>query len=58
MSPLSPRGCKMKLSEILHTKVEDLWKEAAAKPFVIEMAQGSLTPDLFRHYMLQDYLYQ
>lgn len=47
----------MKLSEILHTKVEDLWKEAAAKPFVIEMAQGSLTPDLFRHYMLQDYLY-
>ena len=47
----------MKLSEVLYTKVSDLWKEAAAKPFVVEMAKGSLDPELFRYYMLQDYLY-
>ena len=47
----------MKLSEVLYTKVNDLWKEAAAKPFVVEMAKGSLDPELFRYYMLQDYMY-
>lgn len=47
----------MKLSEILYGRVCDLWKEAAKKPFVIEMAKGNLDPYRFRSYMLQDYLY-
>ena len=47
----------MKLSDTLFAEVEDLWKEAAEKPFVIEMAKGTLDEDRFRHYMIQDYLY-
>ena len=47
----------MNLSDILFARVEDLWKEAAQKPFVTEMAKGSLQEGLFRCYMLQDYLY-
>ena len=47
----------MKLSKILYGRVCDLWKEAAKKPFVIEMAKGNLDPYRFRSYMLQDYLY-
>lgn len=47
----------MKLSDTLYTEVKDLWKEAAEKPFVIEMAKGTLDEERFRHYMIQDYLY-
>ena len=47
----------MKFSEKLHTGVEDLWREAAGKPFVREMALGTLTEKRFRNYMIQDYLY-
>ena len=47
----------MKLSDTLFAEVEDLWKEAAGKPFVREMAKGTLDEDCFRHYMIQDYLY-
>ena len=51
------RDLFMKLSEILYERVRDLWKETAKKPFVTEMAEGSLDPERFRTYMLQDYLY-
>ena len=47
----------MKFSDILYEHAEDLWEEAAEKPFVVEMAEGNLSPDRFRFYMLQDYLY-
>jgi len=47
----------MKLSEILYTRVADLWEEAARKPFVMEMAKGTLDIERFRYYMIQDYLY-
>ncbi len=47
----------MKLSDRLYETVQQLWKEAAGKPFVREMAEGTLDPDCFRGYMLQDYLY-
>ena len=47
----------MKLSDTLYTEVKNLWKEAAEKPFVIEMAKGTLDEERFRHYMIQDYLY-
>ena len=47
----------MKLSEILENRVRTLWAEAAEKPFVREMAMGTLSEDRFRNYMIQDYLY-
>lgn len=47
----------MKLSEILYERVVDLWNEATEKPFVNEMAEGTLDGRRFRYYMLQDYLY-
>ncbi len=50
-------GSMMKFSDILFTHAEDLWEEAAEKPFVVKMAEGTLDPDRFRFYMLQDYLY-
>ncbi len=51
------RNIKMKLSELLYNKVIRLWKEAADKAFVRDMAKGTLDRDHFRYYMLQDYLY-
>ena len=47
----------MKISAILFENVKDLWDQAAAKPFVVEMAKGILDPDRYRYYMVQDYLY-
>ena len=47
----------MKLSEILYAGVADLWKEAAGKPFVVDMARGTLDRERFRSYMIQDHLY-
>ena len=47
----------MKFSESPYAGSIDLWKEAAAKPFVQEMAKGTLSEELFRNYMIQDYLY-
>ncbi len=47
----------MKLSEILYSKTIELWKESTEKPFVVEMAKGTLADSKFRNYTLQDYLY-
>jgi thiaminase/transcriptional activator TenA len=47
----------MKLSEVLFDQTAGLWEEAAEKPFVTEMALGTLDKERFRSYMLQDYLY-
>ena len=47
----------MKFSEMLHAGADDLWREAADKPFVREMALGTLTENKFRNYMILDYLY-
>ncbi|HAG70376.1 MAG TPA: hypothetical protein DCL38_10465 [Lachnospiraceae bacterium] len=47
----------MKLSDILYEAAVDLWEQAADKPFVKEMALGTLDEGRFRNYMLQDYLY-
>ena len=38
----------MKYTQTLFEKAEDLWKEAAEKPFVTEMAEGTLEIDRFR----------
>ncbi|MBR2686112.1 MAG: hypothetical protein IKE59_08745 [Erysipelotrichaceae bacterium] len=47
----------MKLSDTLYDSVIDLWKKAAEKPFLIQMAEGELEKERFRYYMVQDYLY-
>ena len=47
----------MRISDTLYKAALDLWNEAADKPFVKEMAEGSLDEGLFRRYMIQDYLY-
>ena len=47
----------MKLSESLFAKTKTLWDEASSKPFVVNMAKGTLDKERYRRYMLQDYLY-
>ena len=47
----------MKLTEKLYNQTVHLWDAAADKPFVREMAVGTLPWEYFRNYMLQDYLY-
>ena len=47
----------MNLSEILFERTKDIWNVSASKPFVTEMAKGTLDDSLFRRYMVQDYLY-
>lgn len=47
----------MRFSEQLASCAEAYWQEAAQKPFLTEMAQGTLDRKQFQNYMLQDYLY-
>jgi len=47
----------MKLSEKLFLSTKELWDLSTEKPFVIEMAKGTLIDQKFRNYTLQDYLY-
>ena len=47
----------MRLSEILFSKVKEIWDVSVSKPFVSEMAKGTLDDELFKRYMIQDYLY-
>lgn len=47
----------MKLTELLFSKAKETWDQATEKPFVIEMAKGTLNDDLYKRYQLQDYLY-
>ena len=44
-------------SSVLYEKARPLWAESAEKSFVRSMADGTLAPERFRVYMLQDYLY-
>ena len=47
----------MKLSERLRNETENLWEDTSRKPFLVDMARGSLDADLYKNYMMQDYLY-
>ena len=47
----------MSLSKILYESVKDRWEKTLEKPFIREMAEGSLDERLFRNYMIQDYFY-
>ena len=46
-----------RLSERLLLAAEGAWQEAMKKQFLLEMADGTLSPERFRYYMLIDYLY-
>lgn len=47
----------MKFSERLLEKLRPIWRKNHSHPFVQEMGAGTLDPDKFRFYMIQDYLY-
>lgn len=47
----------MKFSERLYEKLQPIWRQNHAHPFVREMGEGSLDPKKFRFFMIQDYLY-
>ena len=46
----------MKLSERLIGETKKLWTEATKKEFLVSMARGTLDKDLYKNYMIQDYL--
>ena len=50
-------GATGRLSERLLLAAEGAWQEAMKKQFLLEMADGTLSPERFRYYMLIDYLY-
>ena len=47
----------MKVSELLFNDAKELWDASMEKDFLLQMAHGTLPPERFRNYMLQDYLY-
>ncbi|MBR3532920.1 MAG: hypothetical protein IKN80_03450 [Clostridiales bacterium] len=47
----------MKLTDELFECVRDSWEAALCKPFVRQMADGSLDPARYRNYMIMDYQY-
>ncbi len=47
----------MKFSQRLYEKVQPIWEQNHAHPFVKGMGNGTLEKEKFRFYMIQDYLY-
>ena len=47
----------MKLSQRIYACAEKIWPQYLCHPFVVQMADGTLSEEKFRYYMLQDYLY-
>jgi thiaminase/transcriptional activator TenA len=47
----------MKFSERLQEKLQPIWRQNHAHPFVREMGNGTLDEKKFRFFMVQDYLY-
>lgn len=47
----------MKLSEKLYENAKEIWEGYLTQDFVSELGKGTLAPDKFRFYMVQDYLY-
>ena len=46
-----------KIIKVLYESVEEIWKSYLCHPFVKQLGEGTLSPDIFRYYMIQDYLY-
>ena len=44
-------------SAILLKESEPYWKHYLQHPFILALADGSLEQNLYRYYMIQDYLY-
>lgn len=47
----------MKFTDKLYNEVKEIWKDYLEHPFIIGMKDGTLDKDLFRDYLVQDYLY-
>ena len=47
----------MTLTNNLKAKYSDLWESMTHHRFVSQMADGSLSPDIFKTYFLQDYVF-
>lgn len=47
----------MKLTERLYAAAKEIWDGYLAQPFVRELGEGTLSPERFRFYMVQDYRY-
>jgi thiaminase/transcriptional activator TenA len=47
----------MSFSDQLLEAGEDIWAAQKAHPFVVELAEGTLDEDAFRHWVKQDYRY-
>ncbi|MDO4531095.1 MAG: thiaminase II [Bacillota bacterium] len=47
----------MKLTEKLYEAAKPVWDGYLSQPFVKELGEGTLSPERFRFYMIQDYRY-
>lgn len=47
----------MSFTDRLHEKLMPIWRKNHTHPFVLGMGDGTLAPEKFRFYMVQDYLY-
>ena len=50
-------GGRLELIEDLKSKYEHLWERMVFHPFVVEMGDGTLPPEKFKRYFLQDYVF-
>ncbi len=46
-----------RVTEILRISSNDIWERILKHPFVVELFRGSLPPEKFRFYVIQDYNY-
>lgn len=44
-------------SDQLQTEAQPIWRQIFAHPFLREIKDGTLSPEKFRYYLTQDYLY-
>ncbi|MGL4849752.1 MAG: thiaminase II [Clostridium sp.] len=47
----------MEFTEVLYEEVKDIWEAYLRHPFIQGMKDGTLDRELFRDYLVQDYLY-
>lgn len=47
----------MKLTDFFFEQSKDIWQAYLQHPFIKELGQGTLPPEKFEYYLIQDYLY-
>ena len=57
MESYKEEGNVMKFSERLYQKLQPIWRQNHAHPFVQGLGDGTLDKEKFRFFMVQDYLY-